>query len=59
MKTTQEWLEVHYRNAERELHERNEILTRHIELALCSTDLDNVRTILRTALAKTQADLDR
>jgi hypothetical protein len=49
---TQEWLEIHYRKTAKELSEKNEILTRHIELALCSTDLDNMRTILRAALAK-------
>jgi hypothetical protein len=51
--TTQDQLEIYYRKAEREYREKNEILTRHIELALCSTSLDNIRTILRMALAKT------
>jgi hypothetical protein len=50
--TIQDKLEVYYRRAEKEQREQNEILTKHIELALCSTDLNNVRTILRAALIK-------
>jgi hypothetical protein len=50
--TIQDKLEVYYRKATKELSERNEILTRHINLALLSTDLINVKAILHAALAK-------